>query len=161
MARVRPTLLELARVRPTPGARRNNGFFFRYPKICALWIQPVSPFFFTARAARFFFQKSTLENEFHKMSHGREDAWGDHVERERCSPVCICRVAGEPCPALPPPPTHTAIGCGLTAGLEIMIRHTPSIICDFHCPVDFRSSFPSYLLLLASELSGDRRVHSY
>jgi hypothetical protein len=27
----------------------------------------------------------------------------------------------------------TSVGC-----LEIMIQHTPSIICDFHFPVDFR-----------------------
>ncbi len=47
--------------------------------------------------------------------------------------------------------------------LEIMIQHKPSIICDFHFPVDFqaRYSFPSNLLVPASELSGDRHVHSY
>ncbi len=47
--------------------------------------------------------------------------------------------------------------------LEIMIHHTPSIICDFHCPVDYRLniSFPLYLLLPASESSGDRLVPSY
>jgi hypothetical protein len=50
--------------------------------------------------------------------------------------------------------------------LEIMIQHTTSIICDLHFPqvpsrFQARYSFPSYLLIPASELSADRRVHSY
>ena len=44
--------------------------------------------------------------------------------------------------------------------LEIMIQYASSIICDFHFPLDFRLDilFPH---IPASELSGDRWVHSY
>ncbi len=49
--------------------------------------------------------------------------------------------------------------------LEIMIHHTPSIICDFLFPVDFRLDilFPHIFCFKfpASELNGDRRVHRH